>query len=225
MSVRARIAAGALAGLFLLAISVLLGGGAPLGRVLMAVGTPHLAAPLFGQDEWRGAALYRAGRFAQATEAWRADDGLNLGNALAAQGRYAAALEAFDVARAGGDMEAARNFDLLAAFYAGLEIDPGAVAVFGRPDEAGARAEASIGKGNGRAASSGDGATNRGALLGLPELESRGQTGVRKVFDARFVRADERWLDTLDDVPGRYLDARIAYERKRRLAGGQEGRP
>ena len=55
---------------------------------------------------------------------------------------------------------------------------------------------------------------------GLPELESRGITGVRGVFDDRFMVADDRWLAQLEDVPGAYLDERIRFEAKRRADAG-----
>ncbi len=80
--------------------------------------------------------------------------------------------------------------------------------------------KASIAKGSARAAGTGDGATNSGALLGLPELQSNGAREVRKVFDDKFMVANRRWLQTLSDVPGEYLAARIQHERKRRVKLG-----
>ena len=54
------------------------------------------------------------------------------------------------------------------------------------------------------------------AMLGLAELESRGRLGVRRIFDDKFMVADERWLQQIQDVPGAYLKARIAHEEKTR---------
>ena len=77
----------------LVALALMLGGLAPFGRVLMAAGVPVPA--LFGDQGWRGVALYRAGRFVEAAEAFgAAGQPFNRGNALARDGRYAAALEA-----------------------------------------------------------------------------------------------------------------------------------
>lgn len=209
------------AALLLLAGSIVLGGGsAPLGRVFLSAGLPRLAAPFFSDPAWRGVAFYRAGQADAAAGMWQGQGGLNLGNALVHQGRYAEALEAYDAARFAGDVAAARNFDLVASFYAGQALAPGAAVLFTDPNRIGPNIEASVGQGNARAASTGEGATNRGTLLGLPELESRGRLGVRKVFDARFVTADTRWLETLQDVPGNYLAARIAFEHKRRARAG-----
>ncbi|ETX28665.1 hypothetical protein [Roseivivax isoporae] len=198
-----------------------LGGPAPFGRLLLAAGLPGLAAPLLSDPAWKGVALYRAGDMDEAARAFRAARAYhNLGNAEAQAGRHAAALEAFDVGRRAGDADSAANFDLVAAYYAGLGLEAGeAVAWFSERDE-GPEMDAPTGKGSGRAAGTGSESTNAGALLGLPELESRGRLGVRRVFDDTFMVANERWLQHLADVPGEYLAERIAFERKRREALG-----
>lgn len=203
--------------------SALMGGGAPLGRVVMALGLPALAAPLFQDPGWKGAALYRAEDFDRAAAEFRSAGALlNLGNTDTHAGRYAAALEAFDAARMTGDPDADANFDLLAAFYAGLALDPDTgVAWFNEKDGSeGEVVKSSIAQGNARAAGAGDETTNTGALLGLPELESHGRIGVRKQFDDKFMVANSRWLATLSDVPGEYLAARIKHEYKRRAKLG-----
>ncbi|SFB12230.1 Ca-activated chloride channel family protein [Poseidonocella pacifica] len=205
------------------ALAALLGGTGPFGRVLMALGMPGMAAQVFTDPGWRGAAQYRAGDHAAAVASFReARDLLGRGNALVHTEDYAAALEAYDVARAGGDADAAANFDLVAAYYAGLALDPeGPIAWFDNKDGGeGAIVEASIAQGSARAAGAGDESTNTGALLGLPELLTHGARRVRKVFDDKFMVANERWLATLADVPGEYLDARIQHERKRRIELG-----
>lgn len=98
-----------------LAVAALLGGGAPLSRVLLAMGMPKLAAPLFTDAEWQGVALYRAGEFDAAARAFsEARSFYNLGNAEAHRGQYAAALEAFDLADARRDPDARANFDVVA---------------------------------------------------------------------------------------------------------------
>lgn len=210
----------AAAALLCLGLAALLGGGtAPFGRLALALGLPGVAAPLFDDPRWRGVAEYRAGRFQAAADRFEASrDRFNLGNARAREGRYAAALEAWDGARLRGDDLAAANFDLMAAYYAGLALDPEApIAWFTEKDGGDDPAVPSfVAQGNARAASTGDGTTNTGALIGLPELVSTEQERVRRIFDDRFMVANERWLATLEDVPGAYLAARIAHERKRR---------
>jgi Ca-activated chloride channel family protein len=212
----------ALAILTALALSgaVALGGTAPLGRVLLAAGAPGLAALVLDDPGWRGVALYRAENFDRAEEAFRqADQPFNLGNALAHAGRYAAALEAYDRAVVLGDPDARANFDVVAAYYAGLGIDAETLALFRRREE-GPQADSSIAQGDARAAGTGSEVTNANTMLGLAELDSRGQLGVRRVFDDTFIVADDRWIAQLSDVPGAYMAARIAQERKRRAELG-----
>ena len=202
--------------------ALLAGGTAPFGRVLMAAGLPGLAAPLMSDPAWRGVALSRAGDHAGAAAAFAAADApYNEGIALTRAGRYGAALEAFDIARAGGDGQAAANFDLLAAYYAGLALEPGtAVEWFTERDSTDPAEESFEARGNARAAGTGTEVTNVGALVGLPELESHGIRQTRKIFDDKFVTANRRWLETLPDVPGEFLAARIRHEWRRRVAEG-----
>ncbi len=206
-----------------LGLSLALSGTAGVGRLLLGLDLPRLAAPLLSDHGWHGAALYRAGDFAAAAKAFRQQGragSYNLGNALTMAERYAAALEAFDIARLSDDPLAAANFDLVAAHYSGLALDPETpVAWFTQPRD-GEEAAAPVGEGSARAAATGDEVTNSSTILGLPELIARGQLRVRKVFDDRFMVADQRWLATLADVPGEYLAARIAFERKRRAKLG-----
>lgn len=204
-----------------LGLSLVFGGTGPLGRVLMGLGLPGLAAQVFDDPAWQGAALYRAGEYPAAAERFaQAGAALNLGNAQTQSGRYAAALEAYDIARQQGDARARANFDLVAAYYAGLALDPDVPIAWGSEREQSPTVEAAIARGNARAAGAGEGTTNSGALLGLPELESHGEQRVRKVFDDKFMVANRRWLQSLTDVPGDYLAARIRHERKRRARLG-----
>lgn len=82
-------------------------------------GEPARAAELFEDPLWRGAALYRAGRFDEAlTTLSASDDPLahyNRGNALAKLGRYAEALAAYDaaLARQPNDEDTRFNRDLM----------------------------------------------------------------------------------------------------------------
>lgn len=205
-----------------LALAWALGGGtAAFGRLAMALGVPGIAAKLFDDPGWRGAAAYRTGQFDAASEAFaEAGSTFNLGNAHVQAGRYAAALEAYDRAMfVAQDPEAEANFNLVRTFYAGTEIDPDAIVKWFE-DREGETVSALVGQGNARAAGSGDGVTNTGSLVGLPDLVSTGIRQARKVFDDKFMVASPRWLATLDDVPGEYLAERISHERKRRAKAG-----
>jgi Ca-activated chloride channel family protein len=200
-----------------LALAFALGGTAPLGRALLSLGVPHLAATVFGSQDWGGVAQFRAGDFDKATAAFAAAENLyNLGTAQAWNGEYAAALESLDQARLQGFPNAQANFDVLAAFYAGLGVDPEALGLFPKRDTDGPRKDGFVARGEARAAGTGSDVTNTNTMLGLAELDSRGRLGVRRVFDDKFIVADERWLEQLPDVPGSYLQARIAEEYKRR---------
>lgn len=200
-----------------LLLGVILGGTAPLGRALMAMGLPGMAAGLFSDPEWRGAAAYRAGDHEAAAEAFaEAGAQYNLGNAQARAGRYAAALEAYDLAiRHTGDPAARANFDVVTAYYAGLGIDAETLHLFG-DRKIGPAEESFVARGNARAAGSGSEVTNANTMLGLAQLESHGVRTVRQVFDDKFIVADKRWLTQLEDVPGAFMAARIAQEHKRR---------
>ena len=171
---------------------VALGGAQPFGRLALGLGAPALAARIFTDPAWQGAALYRAGRYEAAAEAFaRAPDAaFNLGNAQARAGRYAAALEAYDLAMARrSDPDAQANFDLVRAMYGGTGLEADSISLFGEEDGE-TTAEAETGKGTGRAAGTGDETTNSGTTPYMPALQSRAQRSARKVFDARFVTAD-----------------------------------
>lgn len=199
-----------------IALAVLLGGTAPLGRLLMSMGAPGMASEMFDDPAWRGAAAYRAGRFETAqAEFQRGGLLFNLGNAEAYRGNHAAALEAFDIAIAQGHPDARANFDVVAAFYAGLGIEPEALGLYPERKD-GPKEDSFVARGNARAAGTGSDVTNANTMLGLAQLDSRGRLGVRRIFDDKFMVADERWLNQLDDVPGEFLAARIAHEHKRR---------
>ncbi len=63
-------------------------------------GEPETAAVLFEHEPWRAAALYRSGEFGAAADSFRQEDSTralyNLGNALARQNDYQAAIDAYD---------------------------------------------------------------------------------------------------------------------------------
>ncbi|WP_298854016.1 tetratricopeptide repeat protein [uncultured Ruegeria sp.] len=210
----------AIAGVACIALAFALGGAAPFGRAALAIGLYPLAANLFSDPNWHGIALYRSGDFDKAAEAFKsAGNNYNLGNAEARNGKLAAALEAYDQAIGKGNPDAQANFDVLAAFYAGQQIEPEALGLF--PErKSGPKAESFVARGNARAAGTGSEVTNSNTMLGLAELDSRGRLGVRRIFDDKFMVADQRWLNQLSDVPGEFMAARIAQEHKRRVKLG-----
>ncbi|NVO56688.1 hypothetical protein HW561_12925 [Rhodobacteraceae bacterium B1Z28] len=210
----------AILGTALVMLAFALGGTAPFGRVGLALGLNAVAARAFQDPAWQGVALYRAGDFDAAAQAFdAADDFYNLGNAKAHSGRIAAALEAYDQAIKRGDPDAQANFDVVAAYYAGLQIDPAALGLF--PERKfGPKADSFIARGDARAAGTGSEVTNSNTMLGLAELDSRGRLGVRRIFDDKFMVADGRWLNQLSDVPGEFMAARIAQEHTRRAKLG-----
>ncbi|MEO9517275.1 MAG: hypothetical protein ABJH45_20985 [Paracoccaceae bacterium] len=203
-----------------LALAALLGGAAPFGCVLLAVGAPGWAAMVFDDPDWQGVAFYRAGNFDAAASAFDAAGArFNLGNAEVKRQNYAAALEAYDVAIVQGDPDAQANFDVVAAFYAALGVDPEALGLFS-DRKTGPTEDSFIARGNARAAGTGSEVNNTNTMMGLAELDSRGRLGVRRIFDDKFMVADERWLEQLSDVPGEFMAARIAQEHKRRVKLG-----
>ena len=210
----------AIAGVACIALALVLWGAAPFGRVALAVGLYPVAANLFSNPDWQGVAYYRAGDFDNAANVFEiAGNQYNLGNAEAQNGRLAAALEAYDQAIGKGNPDAKANFDVLAAYYAGQQIDPEALGLF--PErKSGPKAESFVARGNARAAGTGSEVTNPNTMLGLAELDSRGRLGVRRIFDDKFMIADQRWLKQLSDVPGEFMAARIAQEHKRRAKLG-----
>lgn len=70
------------------------------GRVLMSEGRPTEAAEAFRDPFWRGVALFRAGQFKEAGQAFAARDtaesAFNQGNALVMLGQYDDALKRYD---------------------------------------------------------------------------------------------------------------------------------
>ena len=212
-------------------LALLLGGTAPFGRLALELDLPKLAVPLLDDPYWKGIALYRAENFDGAADAFAevgAEASFNSGNALAMAGKYAEAMEAYDIALAQNpdDADALANFDLIKSFYAGVQIDLLGPLITEEKTHY-VEDEANVGQGQARAQGTGADATNTGTNLGIPMVLSNEQQQVSRVFDAQFVEANERWLATLEDEPGRYLAARIIEERKARMMAGtgmpQEG--
>ncbi|MGU3661428.1 MULTISPECIES: tetratricopeptide repeat protein [unclassified Methylobacterium] len=126
---RARIAGLALAGIGLLALLAVSQPRTGFGRLLMGLGLPGLAADVFVDPAWRAAALYEAGRYADAIALFRTGGRratYNLGNALAKAGDLEGALAAYDEALRFNprDADAQANRSLIARMRAEV-IDRG----------------------------------------------------------------------------------------------------
>jgi len=118
-----RLAGLGLAGLGLLALAAVSEPRNGLGRLLIGLGAPGLAAQVLADPAWRGPALYEAGRYAEAAEVFRRAGkrgAYNLGNALAKLGDYDGAIAAYDAALAYNprDADARANRALLARLVA-----------------------------------------------------------------------------------------------------------
>ncbi|MDQ0472251.1 tetratricopeptide repeat protein [Labrys wisconsinensis] len=98
-----------------------LSGGDRGGRLLLAMGLPTPAAAALRDPAWRGAALYQAGRYAEAAAELRntrsAEAAYNLGNAFARNGNLPLAVKAYDIAlkRDPADADALANRALVQA--------------------------------------------------------------------------------------------------------------
>lgn len=205
----------------LLAVSLITGGTAPLGRVLMETGFPSAAAPLLDDLSDRGAALHRAERYAEAADAFaNAHEPYNEGIAAAWAGDYARALTAFDRVLAANpeDREARANHALIAELFAGMELT--AVPREDVKERPGEDVLAKPGQGKARAAGQGDEAHSPKTGFWMPEVTGAGLRRVPQIFDAQFIAANGQWLDTLEDQPGAYLKARLAAEHKARENAG-----
>jgi Ca-activated chloride channel family protein len=187
----------------------------------MELGLPGIAARIAPDPDLRGAALYRAGAFAEAASAFAEAGGdYNLGLAAARAGDYATALVAWErvLAASPGDREALANHTLVAALLAGTEFDTAAPPA--DRDREGPAPLANPGQGKARAAGQGDEATNPKTGFWMPEMTSEGLRRVPHLFDAQYMAANDRWLATLEDQPGAYLRARLALEQKARIKAG-----
>ncbi|MEM7508680.1 MAG: hypothetical protein AAF415_18265 [Pseudomonadota bacterium] len=206
--------------------ALLAGGGDAFGRAFLSLGLPGLALPFLDDPGLRGMAQFRAGEFSAAAKSFdAAEDAYNQGLAAAWSHDYAAALAAWErhLADHPGDRQAEANYALVTELFAGLEFDP--VAVPQAEPREGPEMAAETGEGTARASSTGAEATNTQAGFAMPELSSSGLREVPNVFDAQYLAASERWLETLADEPGLYLKALIGAERKARAARGEALEP
>jgi Ca-activated chloride channel homolog len=180
------------------AAALVAAGPAALGRLALMAGFPGAAAALIADPAISGVALYRAGRHAEADDAFRAagrGSTYNRGLSLAATGDYALSRAYFDAVlfAAPGDSEARENRNVVAAL-----VPP----VVGEGNESGRIAVKAI-------ATPG----------GLPTDTEARRLG--RPLDAGGLVADMSWLATIPDDPGEFLRLRLADEHRRRLSLGQ----
>lgn len=119
-----------------LALAGLFGGsmadhGQSLGRLLLRLHLPGLALEVLEAPEWRGMALYQAGRYDEAAAAFWSAGGFyafNRGDALARAGHYGPSVEAFETAIAGHpeDTQATTNKMIVEALLAQTDGGKGA---------------------------------------------------------------------------------------------------
>lgn len=181
-----------LAGLAALAAA----GGSPAAKLALLAGVPRLAATLLDDPAVRGVALYRAGDFAAADDAFRAagrGSTYNRGLSLAATGDYALSRAYFDAVLFANpaDSQARENRNAVNALIPptqGVANDAGRIAVTA-------------------IAVAGGSPVDEIKRLGRPLDQGR------RVVDAG-------WLDTLPDDPGEFLRLRLHAEQERRISVG-----
>lgn len=185
--------------------ALLLAGRAPLARVAFLLNLPQIAALLSDDPAVRGVALYRAGDYAAADDAFRkAGRGTtyNRGLTLAATGQYALSVDYFDAVLFAmpSDSQARDNRNIVNAV-----LPP----QIGEANQAGRIAAKAI-------ATSGGSPVDEIKRLGRP-------------LDVGRRVADAEWLATLPDDPAEFLRLRLEDEYLRRLSMGltppQEGDP
>lgn len=173
-----------------------LAGVQPLAKLALIIGLPGLAAPMLADPAVQGVALYRAGDYAAADDAFRTagrGSTYNRGLSLAATGVYPLSRSYFDAVLFANpaDSEARENRNAVNALIPPLQ---------GVANDAGRIAATSI------------------AVPGGSPVDEIKRLG-RQLDEGRRV-ADSEWLATLPDDPGEFLRLRLADEHKRRLAMG-----
>lgn len=186
-------------------------------KLIWRAGFPDLALPLIQTPGARGAALYQAGRYAEA-DAVFAELGrsatYNRGMTLAATGDHSLSVAYFDAVLFADryDADARHNRAVVSAL-----IEP----VIGEARGHG-RIETILSKsGVETAAFDPDDPTQP---IQAAERDPRRASLKRSVTGERTSAADAGWLDTLADAPGAYLKGRLAAEMERRRKDGEAHR-
>lgn len=184
------------------------------GKLVWQAGFPSLAVPLVSDPSARAAALYAAGRYAEADAGFAAigrsatyDRGLT----LAATGEYVLSVAYFDAVLFANryDAEARHNRDTVNAL-----VPPVVGEAMGH-----GRIEAILSEAGVKTAAFNPDAPEQKIVK--TELDPQRESNRRPVTGDRTATADTAWINSLDDAPGAYLKARLAAEMERRRAGGE----
>lgn len=186
-------------------------------KLIWRAGFPDLALPLIQTPGARGAALYQAGRYAEAgavfTELGRSAT-YNRGMTLAATGDYGLSVAYFDAVLFADryDADARHNREVVSAL-----IEP----VIGEARGHG-RIETILSQ-NGVETAAFD-PDDPAQPIQAAERDPTRASVKRSVAGERTAAADAGWLDTLADAPGSYLKSRLAAEIERRRKDGEAHR-
>lgn len=186
-------------------------------KLIWRAGHPSLALPLIENPGARGAALFQAGRYAEA-DAVFAQIGrsatYNRGMTLAATGDYSLSVAYFDAVLFADryDADAQHNRRVVSAL-----IEP----VIGEARGHG-RIETILSQGGVETAAFDPDAPAR--PIQAAERDPKRASLKRSVTGERTAAADMGWLDSLADAPGAYLKGRIAAEMERRRKDGEAHR-
>lgn len=200
-----------------------------LGRMLLSAGFPGTAAAVMSDPAWKGMAYYSEHKWADAAEAFRQSrspgSNYNLGNALAQEGQYAAAVDAYVVALAWNpeDVDARTNRHIVEVL---MRAQSGKPEVSGQGAAAGLLPkEASVD--SSAAAANNDSGGGTGSLGGgggeKPGQMTLYENGslIGEKPKAGSANPDLRWLETLPDKAGTFLKLQIAFEHGRRVETGR----
>ena len=199
------------------------------GRLLLRAGFPGAAAAIMSDPAWKGMAYYSEHKWADAAEAFRQSrspgSNYNLGNALAQEGQYAAAVDAYVVALAWNpeDIDARTNRhiveDLMRAQSGKPEVSGQGAAAGLIPKEASVDSSAAAANNDsgGGTGSLGGGGSEKPGQMTLYENGSL----IGEKPKAGSANPDLRWLETLPDKAGTFLKLQIAFEHGRRVETGR----
>ncbi|MBF0164976.1 MAG: VWA domain-containing protein [Magnetococcales bacterium] len=195
------------------------------GMTRLQAGEPSEAAQKFVDPAWKGAALYRAGRFEEAERAFQAQAGAegwyNRGNALARLERHGEAAAAYDEALKldPGHADARHNRDLLRKFLEEKKPEPSSQP--DQPPQAGDKKE----PGKSGELATPDGKGPKGADQGESRQESEKGSGERKDGENAGERQEpEKASEERQEAEGQHTSDPPDSPEQERARAGQESR-
>lgn len=196
------------------ALSAIAAGPDAWAKLLWRAGFPDLAVPLVTDQASRGAALYAAGRYAEADATFAAvgrSATYNRGLTLAATGQYRLSVAYFDAVLFADryDSDARHNRETVNGL-----VDP----VIGEAMGHG-RIKALLAE-RGFVADAFD-ADDPMAPIKTVDFATNRNSPKRDVTHDRTVAASAAWIASLTDAPGEYLKARLDAEMARRVEIGE----